>query len=81
MLTLEDAWGRWAAAAIPPGALISQRMALRTAFYSGAATLLAILMEAPDDAEEQTAARLHAELHQFVQGLQAMEQRKSSRLV
>lgn len=80
MPTLESAWLAWAAAAIPPEALVSQRIAMRTAFYSGAATLLSIVLDAPDT-DEEVVPRLHRELHDFVRGLSEMEQRKTSRLV
>ncbi len=65
------AWRDWSQAAIPPGASLQQRVSMKTAFYSGAATILGMVLRAPEEEQSQLCADIGEELTEFSSTLAA----------
>lgn len=66
---MESAWGRWSSHALPGQTSLSQRASMKTAFMSGAALLLWMVLEAGDE-QERVVTDLGEELTTFVSILQ-----------
>lgn len=65
------AWAQWAANAMPKEATMQQRMTLRMGFFSGGATMLGMILNAPEAEQGAIVAMLLAEMQEFMTTMEA----------
>jgi hypothetical protein len=74
-LTMEQLWASWATAALPSSASLQQRASMKTAFMSGAATMLGQILSSgqiPRDSDVgQSCERLGGQLAEFMRIIQS----------
>lgn len=72
MTLVEQAWQKWAASALSPGAPIQQRAAMKTAWFCSAASTLGEVLRAGED-QSAVVAAMCEELTQFLGMLEASQ--------